>query len=89
MANKFSQRMRKQIEIWNSWESDSSKHFPFHPEDFTLADAERITDDVEGLISPENVSCDGELPESEVKKELSKLKKLKKELQMFKLWTPL
>jgi hypothetical protein len=47
------------------------------------ADRQRIADSLDADLSPENLSCDGELPRAEVQKRYNFLTRAAKELKSF------
>lgn len=67
------------IKQYNDWDV---KIFKARPLDLTIAeDRQRIADMIDSALSPENLSCDGELPISEVRRRYTKLTAAARDLQ--------
>lgn len=63
----------------NEWDV---KFFKAKPIDLALAaDRQRLADMIDCRLSPENLSCDGELPISQVRARYAKLTKVAAQLQ--------
>ena len=72
------QALRKFIEQKNHWNSF------FNGEQYEIATAkgrQRVADMIDGCLSPENLTCDGELPRSEVQRRYKELTTAAKQLR--------
>lgn len=49
----------------------------------SAADRQKIAEDIDCALSPENISCDGELPASQIRARRNALIKVVKELKAF------
>jgi hypothetical protein len=67
------------IQQYNDWDV---KFFKAKPLDLNSAsDRQRIADMIDSALSPENLSCDGELPMREVRSRYNKLTAAARDLQ--------
>jgi hypothetical protein len=67
------------IQQYNDWDV---KFFKAKPVDLAVAaDRQRIADMIDSALSPENLSCDGELPMREVRSRYNKLTAAARDLQ--------
>lgn len=67
------------IQQYNDWDV---KFFKAKPLDLnSAADRQRIADMIDSALSPENLSCDGELPMREVRSRYNKLTAAARDLQ--------
>jgi hypothetical protein len=74
------QALRKFIEQKNHWNSF------FNGEQYEIATAkgrQRVADMIDSCLSPENLTCDGELPRSEVNRRYRELMTAAKQLKKF------
>ena len=72
------QALRKFIEQKNQWNSF------FQGEQYEIATAkgrQRVADMIDSALSPENLTCDGELPRSEVQRRYKELMTAAKQLK--------
>ena len=72
------QALRKFIEQKNHWNSF------FQGEQYEIATAagrQRVADMIDSALSPENLTCDGELPRSEVQRRYKELMTAAKQLK--------
>jgi lipopolysaccharide biosynthesis protein len=72
------QALRKFIEQKNHWNSF------FNGEQYEIATAkgrQRVADMIDGCLSPENLTCDGELPRAEVQRRYKELTTAAKQLR--------
>ena len=72
------QALRKFIEQKNHWNSF------FQGEQYEIATAagrQRVADMIDSALSPENLTCDGELPRSEVQRRYRELMSAAKQLK--------
>lgn len=69
--NEYVEGLNKWRMIWN--------HLPLDPN--SASDRQRIAESLEGELSPENLTCDGELPRSQVQARYRQLMQAAKELK--------
>ena len=73
----------KALQAWidrqNKWNAMFGNHTPY--EVATAAGRQRVAQAIDCALSPENLSCDGELPRSLVQSRYNELTKAARELQ--------
>lgn len=72
--------LAKYIEQKNSWDALFNKTASYNVRNLTHVDAQRLMNSIDADLSPENLTCDGELPASEVRARYAYLNKAKDEL---------
>ncbi|CAB4121923.1 hypothetical protein UFOVP26_46 [uncultured Caudovirales phage] len=78
--------MRKLVQYCeqkNDWDAIFGRDARYNPYDLTQQDCERLANSLSGELSPENLTCDGELSYSQVKAKAQYLNGVVGELQAY------